>query len=50
MYLCSTFSGFTLSDEEGSSRVAVGQQLPLCILAAQFTKVPAVVESTELVF
>lgn len=36
-----TLSGFTLSDEIGSSGVTAGQQLPFCILAAKFTKVPA---------
>lgn len=42
-YLCLFFTlcGFTFSDEIGASRVASGQQLPLCILAAQFPKVPA---------
>lgn len=36
-----TLSGFTLSNEIGSSEVTGGQQLPLCIFAAKFTKVPA---------
>lgn len=36
-----TFSGFALSDEIGSSGVAGGQQLPLCVFAAKFAKVPA---------
>lgn len=29
-----TFGCFTLTDEESASGVAVGEQLPLCILSA----------------
>lgn len=36
-----TLSGFALSNEIGSSGITGGQQLPLCIFAAKFTKVPA---------
>lgn len=35
-----TFGCFALTDEESASGVAVGEQLPLCILPAQFTKIP----------
>lgn len=30
----STFGCFTLTDEESASGIAVGEQLPLCILSA----------------
>lgn len=36
-----TLCGFTLPDEVSASGVACGQELPLCILPAKFTKVPA---------
>ena len=36
----STFGCFALTNEERAPGVAVGEQLPLCILSAQFTKVP----------
>lgn len=36
-----TLCGFALSDQIGAPRIAGGQQLSLCILATQFTKVPA---------
>lgn len=36
-----TFSGFTLPDEIGAAGIASEQKLPLCILPAQFPKVPA---------
>lgn len=38
-----TLCGFTLPNEIGASWVSSGQQLPLCIFTAQFTKVPAAI-------
>lgn len=43
----STFGCFTLTDEESASGVAVGEQLPLCILSTQFTKIPAAGKNQE---
>lgn len=38
-----TLCSFTLPNQIGASGVAGGQQLPLCILSTQFTKVPAAI-------
>lgn len=43
-----TLGGFALSDQVSAPRVSGGQQLPLCILPAQFTEVPAVMADRQL--